>query len=527
MKKNGWVLSFILIIKLIIVLSIFNKPYNFQEAEKVTISVAKGMSDVRDIKPWVLPEEFQIDHKPINKPFFRSTDWDHFNTIDQVIKANALDGGNAIGYNIIIHYWVNLFGVQGKSLHFFHLIFILLGIIYSIKIAKLFTSNPWIIGLLVVLLTFNPFNQYHEFNLRAYNIVITFVIMQLFYFFRMIKNKDHVLWKDFIAFLILAILMVFSHYLSLGIIGLQMAVLLFYFFKNKTFVIANIVSGIVLLFSFSLWFSYVGKTSGGLGEMYVTYKLINTFMPDNDFFFKYVTLKDLIMSVPQNLLYFFGIGLQDFEGFRYRHFFIFFLPFAYTLFLSYKNRNKNSIFLWITLGFLVLIQIFMLALAVYQNACSTLKPIYQVIFYPLGPLVLFFIVLHLQKLKKLNQIILLAIPLGSMVYFTYLVNTKKFKPRTATLELNELIQEISPQLNSKDTILYSNWDDAHFANFFISNNQVVQKVDTRLSAHNKLLIRSSEGEMEYNYIPAPKSFENMVDKDWMNKIRKENPHLRD
>ncbi|MGB1294358.1 MAG: hypothetical protein ACPG6V_02680 [Flavobacteriales bacterium] len=521
MLNYKWVVILVVLLKIITVSFVFQSQNNFQEAEKVAVSIAKGMSDVRDIKVWALPEKFHVDHKPINKLHFKSDDWQSFNTVSNVINATALDGGNGIFYYFTLHYWTKFFGLQGKSLFGFHLLFVFLALTYSYKIARLFTENNMFIGLFMLLMCFNPLNQYQEFNLRSYNLVIVFVIIQLYYFIKQFKNPQLQNRKDLFLFTIISICLVFSHFLTLAITGLMFLALLLIHLKNKRKIVEIISLGALVLVPFVIWYVYVSKTAGGQGAMYETYELINVNLPNNNFFFNRPSIKDYIFSIPQNTLYFLGIGLQDFDQFRFRDFFIYFLPFVLAIFYAFKSKGEKRI-LGLLLGFYVITQFFMLAIAGINNSSSSLKVIYQIPFYPILVLFLFLIILAIKNDKKWLSKIIMIVPVVSIIGFIFLRNdfgSKKVTDDTEQ-ELNELIQDVTRNLQENDTVIYSNWDDAHFANLFIENNTFYQRVDKNIRIENSFIVkRKNNKESIYHYKKSPKSYQNMIDAEWIKSIR--------
>lgn len=116
----------------------------------------------------------------------------------------------------------------------------------------------------------------------------------------------------------------------------------------------------------------------------------------------------------------------------------------------------------------------------------------------------------------------MIVPVVSIIGFIFLRNdfgSKKVTDDTEQ-ELNELIQDVTRNLQENDTVIYSNWDDAHFANLFIENNTFYQRVDKNIRIENSFIVkRKNNKESIYHYKKSPKSYQNMIDAEWIKSIR--------
>jgi mannosyltransferase len=134
------------------------------------------------------------------------------------IIEHLRNGNNPPLYEIILHFWINLFGISEFSVRFPSFIFSVLTVLYIYKIGKNYFSYQ--IALISSLLF--SFSNYHiafAHEARVYSLFALLTTMSM-YFFLVICNKQ----KNFKYFLILLsinITLLYSHYLGFYVIAIQ------------------------------------------------------------------------------------------------------------------------------------------------------------------------------------------------------------------------------------------------------------------------------------------------------------------
>jgi len=95
---------------------------------------------------------------------------------------------NPLGYYLILHYWMNLFGHSIYSMRLLACIFSLISILVIKKLTQKITGNETISLIAAVLICINPTSIYFATFSRAYSMMILFTMLFLYSQY-MLKNN--------------------------------------------------------------------------------------------------------------------------------------------------------------------------------------------------------------------------------------------------------------------------------------------------------------------------------------------------
>ena len=139
-------------------------------------------------------------------------------------------------YNIILHWWINLFGDSEFSIRFPSVIFGSLSIFMMYKVGnQIFDKNVGIISSL--LLGLSVFHIRYSQEARMYSLSFLLTLLSIYFFIRFFKNRS---CKVLISYILFSILLMYSHIYGIFIIISQNIYLIVLFFSSKELFRLNI-----------------------------------------------------------------------------------------------------------------------------------------------------------------------------------------------------------------------------------------------------------------------------------------------
>lgn len=144
---------------------------------------------------------------------------------------------------VLLHYWINLFGISPVAVRSLSLLFSVLTIPVLYRFGKKILNKNFSI-LLICFMIFSTFNHYHALEARVYSLMVLLTVL----IFDEIYNLIFLQKFSFIKLSLWNALLMYSHYLGGVVVIMELVILGLFFFKlSKQKIIYFISSGIISL----------------------------------------------------------------------------------------------------------------------------------------------------------------------------------------------------------------------------------------------------------------------------------------
>ena len=181
------------------------------------------------------------------------------------IISQLSQGNNPPLFEIILHYWIRIFGISAFSVRFLPFLFSVLTVYFIYKIGISF-FNPKV-GLIASLIyTFSNYHLYFSQETRVYSLFALLTVISMFAFLNLIKNEKSKFYL--ITLIVINVLLVYSHYFGFFIVFIQSFCVLFLKEVRVKLLKIYLVS-VVVLFVFYLpnllvlWTRFIDSTTKG------------------------------------------------------------------------------------------------------------------------------------------------------------------------------------------------------------------------------------------------------------------------
>jgi len=148
---------------------------------------------------------------------------------------------------VLLHYWINLFGISPGSVRSLSLLFSVLTIPILFQFGKKILNKKFSI-LLIGFFIFSTFNHYHALEARVYSLMVLLTVL-------IFDELCNMIFYQKFSFLKLACwnaLLMYSHYLGGVVVIVELVVLVMFSFKlTKKKIISFIFSGLISLLLYS------------------------------------------------------------------------------------------------------------------------------------------------------------------------------------------------------------------------------------------------------------------------------------
>lgn len=334
-------------------------------------------------------------------------------------------------YFYILHFWINLFGESDIALKILSLIFGLLSIPYSYKLAKHFIEEKFAL-IAPLLITFNTFNIVYSTEVRMYSIVLFMTILSMNYLIEYIKSDSK---KTLLKLTLVNLLMPYT------------------FIGAFVFVLAQIISTIIIYAKSKNLKEYL-LSNGILGILLIPYfiTLLDFSLKRASFLLSHVTDFSLanIFGIFQNFLApdfgtIYWATLNPFYINLHTLFFVYIPLFIaiYIIYLAIKSSSQN-----VRLLSLITFITFLVFVVFAINKTIVLAPRY-VIF--VSPLLLILLACGLEKVKKSFAIFFVIYYLIFSTYFVFTDKTVKALKTNALMSSVNVINSLN--LSNKDMVI--------------------------------------------------------------------------
>jgi uncharacterized membrane protein len=404
------------------------------------------------------------------------------NTAGSVAAGTVKDNGNSIAYNIILHYWLKLFGngdAQSRSLS---MLTGLLMIPLAFRFSVLLFNNVRAAAFTALLFSIHPLLVEFSQATRAYSMGTFFCLWSTYAFYKIITGQAT--RKTYIIYTVTAALALLTHYLAVTVF-LAHGIIFLLYVRKKHVLISYIVSGVIACTLFGAW-----MISGGMKGMevmnaqnanYTT--LAANFKAGDKAFYIPATAGNILTGWMQIWLRITGNSMQGF-GLRIREIaMLLIIPFAIIILLfrsiaAQVEQRRKIIFLLI----MTFIQTgFATILALKSGHCISFQPQYTTFIVPYAMLLLGYAITVLsENIRTKKMAAGLGVPLMLLMIISLF---PKYRNLTGiypdkNLPLNAA-KDIAQQYQKGDIVKIKSEKDAMLINMYLEQDVTyVQQVDT-------------------------------------------------
>jgi mannosyltransferase len=178
--------------------------------------------------------------------------WQVNRPFEDIFKVVASDVHLPL-YNIMLYWWRSLVGGGIFENRHISLIFFLVGIVAIYFLTKLISKNKNMAIFTSVLFTLSPFMNWYANELRMYSLIVLITIISHYLFLRIYFALGKS-WLNWVFFLIISIVGIYTHYFYFLVLLSQLIfyILFWYKFSKNSFRNFVIVTSSIIL-SFSPW----------------------------------------------------------------------------------------------------------------------------------------------------------------------------------------------------------------------------------------------------------------------------------
>lgn len=152
-------------------------------------------------------------------------------------------------FEILIHFWIKLFGVSELSVRILPMLFSSLSVLFLYKIGKTFFDDKTAI-ISSILFTFSTMQIWYAHDCRVYSLFLLLTLSSFYLFFTLLNNGKLSKWQMF-GFVLSNVLLLYAHYFGAFVWLLEGIIIAIYFIKNRnvlfTFINACIIGLLLYL----------------------------------------------------------------------------------------------------------------------------------------------------------------------------------------------------------------------------------------------------------------------------------------
>jgi uncharacterized membrane protein len=191
---------------------------------------------------------------------FTSQDFSTHSTLVNVRQAVIWqDNGNAILYNVALHFWIKLFGTGDAAVRFLSLLCGLLIVLLVYKLCKLFFVGNvawWATGFAAL----HPLLIRYSQEARTYALATLLSLLATLVFAHLWKRAEPTRWTHSLLYGLIAGTALLSHYLT-AYIFMAHALLALLYVRNRKVWLQLLTSGVLAMVIFGAWY-FVGGREG-------------------------------------------------------------------------------------------------------------------------------------------------------------------------------------------------------------------------------------------------------------------------
>jgi hypothetical protein len=489
MPKQLKAITLILVI-FVTILNININRLGFEMDERATIDCASGISNGVSMRFLHITTGISIkkyQKQRLNLKVFTQQDYAKYNTLGNVIQATIDDNGNAVSYNILLHYWKNAFGIgYVRYLNMLLATLTLFLILYIFnKYISTNVTSLFIVGFLYV---FHGIIFFININVRGYPLGILASVTLGYLILKSLHQKVSI-YQFALMGVVIGIGLLSHYFFAFAALFWFVFLLVFYFAKNKQLANNIIYYGIPFIIGAIFLFTWLYVSADGVAHMQQTNKAVH----DNVYAGKANWIWGLNrITLSENIKWIYFVFSSNF-GYNSNPYSIInnnvisiFLFIGFLLYLNKHIENKLIISFNYTLIIVSAIAIAAFSFVGWSSGHTLIfiRFIYLSFLIPYIIISIGFILDRSIFDTKINIIVkALGLLLGIYIFVGYLDNfnfvyiknrNEKVIPNYFDKAANTIIEKYQPG----DTIQYSNWDDALYTNYYLNKTKtILQKVE--------------------------------------------------
>ena len=420
---------------------------------------------------------------------------------DNVVQATIRDSGNAIGYNLMLFQWTNIFGNSNTALRMMSLLFgvltVILGYYFCRQLFNERTAN--IAGALLCL---HPVLIEYAQMARSYVPAAFFILLTTYSLYQVSVAKRHT-WLHIPLYIIALNLSLWSHYATLYVFVSHIFLVAFFHSHRKALVL-YVIMAVVGFGIFSIWLF-----NGGLEGK----KLINI---EKSMWLSGVsingeeaevvrTFSDTGYQIGMNFVRIFGNDLPTIAEKSYGYFFVLLIPLSIVFFVFLKVRKSEYFRPVMFVAFPLSMYIIYLLIMVMRTGHSIPFDIrYSTFIIPFACMLLSFgfdrIISQYKRFAVPGYILISMIGLVMLAGFVlHAVHRDKGMQKVDPFTYHHAALFIEQNISTNDVLVFRNKEDAVLTNIYMErNNATLQQIDPSAS-DDVVILRVGTNEIVHHF----------------------------
>lgn len=172
---------------------------------------------VLDYRPATILRSFTFNETYSPRAFTPAEFWSPKSLADYYEAMTRSDIGNSPFYYLLLHFWMEVFGLSDFSARFFSVIFsvLIIGLIYLFG-RRFFDINTALIASAIVAI--EPFFVAYSHQARNYSLTFFLTLLATYFFLQIIENGKKNMVLVYIGYILAAGLSLLSHFLTISVL---------------------------------------------------------------------------------------------------------------------------------------------------------------------------------------------------------------------------------------------------------------------------------------------------------------------
>ncbi|WP_229203434.1 glycosyltransferase family 39 protein [Dyadobacter jejuensis] len=225
-------------------------------ATKKLTSRAFWKTPTLDHAPRTVLRSFTYQEVFVPRSFTPAEFWSPKTIADYYEAMTRSDIGNSPFYYLLLHFWLDLFGMSDFSARFFSVLFSVAIIALTFVFGRRFFSDR--IGLIAAgVVAIEPFFIAYSHQARNYSLTFFLTLLATYYFLRIIEEKEQGRWPVYLGYILAAGLALLSHFLVITVL-LAHGLYAVFFLRNLKVWLRMVLAAPAALSGVTWWLIYGG-----------------------------------------------------------------------------------------------------------------------------------------------------------------------------------------------------------------------------------------------------------------------------